>query len=95
MNNDTNIPATRTACTMATSRDAGRNVVHTVTSVWDDGTPIEVVGATRRSAHRYAYAICRYVRGHGERYVVVDRWSGSSKCRRDQFAVTVRDITNA
>jgi hypothetical protein len=71
---------TRTAS--ATARHAGANIVHTV---YVDG---EVVG-TRRSAHRYLFAICRWVgkQGTPERTVVVVRWSRSNKCSSGQFAL--------
>lgn len=67
----------------ATARHAGRNVVHTVYGY--DG---EVV-ATRRSAHRYEFAICRRIgfTDDGTARVVVDRWSRSSKCSSRQFAI--------
>lgn len=69
----------------AQARDAGRNVVHTVTL---DG---KVIG-TRRSAHRYAYAICRWVTGvDGERTVIVARWSRNIRHSGRYFAVQIDD----
>lgn len=59
------------------SRDAGRNVVHEVKL---DG---DVVG-TRRSAHRYGYAICRWWRVRGESNLHVLRWS------REKVGATMR-----
>jgi hypothetical protein len=67
----------------ATSRDAGRSVVH---HVYVDG----VIVATRRSAtNRYRFAICRWVGSHddGSRTVVVDRWSRDSKCSSSSASV--------
>jgi hypothetical protein len=73
----------------ATARDAGRNVVH---HVYVNG---EIV-ATRRSAHRYHFAICKWVgsRDDGSRTVVVKRWSRDSKCSRSagEFAVYAESI---
>lgn len=67
----------------ATSRDAGRNVVHTVTDWHGD------VIDTRRSAHSYSYAICRRVMRNDRASVVVVRWSKSNRCTGGQFAVRV------
>lgn len=84
---------TREVLVNATARDAGRNVVHTVVATHTDGTPAEVVSATRRSAHRYAYAICRWVRPRdGKPYVVVVRWSRNAKATGDTFAVPVTEV---
>jgi hypothetical protein len=72
----------------ATARDAGRNVVH---HVYVNG---EIV-ATRRSAHRYRFAICKWITAHdGSRTVVVKRWSRDSKCSRSarEFAVYAESI---
>jgi hypothetical protein len=63
------------------ARDAGANVVHTVSL---DG---EVV-ATRRSAHRYAFAIA-YWTSNGA--LIVSRWSRSAKCSGRHFAIRVQD----
>jgi hypothetical protein len=68
----------------ATARDAGRNVVHTVSA---EGH--RVVAPTRRSAHRYAYAICRWCGGDYNSFVRVNRWSRSAKCSGEEFAVEV------
>lgn len=59
----------------ATARDAGRNVIHTVTT--DEN--VEVYSPTRRSAHHYPYAI---VKRNRDRSVTVLRWSRSSRCVR-------------
>lgn len=77
----------------ATARDAGRNVVHTVTARYQDGTPAPVYRATRRSAHRYAYAIAHWatVDANGTRGVIVDRWSKNPKAGGGKFAVPVED----
>ena len=64
----------------ADARPAGANVVHTV---YVDGVPV----ATRRSAHRYDFAHCRWVTQDGQRTVVVDRWSRSPKCSGRCFAI--------
>ena len=78
----------------ATARDAGCQVVHTVRDWYGD------VAGTRRSAHRYHYAICRRVSPRnpstgvpelGRAQLVVVRWSRSSKCSGSQFAVPVMD----
>ena len=66
------------------ARDAGRNVVHTVAV---DG---EVV-ATRRSAHRYSFAIARWYGQHGDRRVIVERWSRSPKSSGASFAIRIED----
>ena len=77
----------------ATARDAGRNVVHTVTAVRSDGQAATVYRPTRRSAHHYAYAICRWITSvDGERAVVVDRWSNNAKATGASFAVRVQDV---
>jgi hypothetical protein len=84
----------------ATARDAGRNVVHTVTT---DNPDVEVIAATRRSAHRYRYAMVRYARRSNapqidgepgavyERIVIVQRWSRNPKTRGDEIAIPVVD----
>lgn len=73
----------------ASAREAGANIVH---HVYVDG---EIV-ATRRSAHRYDFAICRWVgsREDGTRTVIVKRWSRNSKCSRmaGEFAVYAEKI---
>lgn len=47
----------------------------------------------RRSAHSYAYAICRMVRRTGApTRVVVQRWSNSARANGESFAVAVRRI---
>lgn len=68
----------------AHARDAGRNVVHTVKM-------FDTVVGTRRSAHRYAYAICRWATVDGERRPIVVRWSRSAKSSGNDFAVAVHD----
>lgn len=70
----------------ATARDAGRNVVHTVTA------DVEVVAPTRRSAHRYAYAIVAIRKRGTEPVVFVRRWSRSSKHASDEQAITVVEV---
>lgn len=76
----------------AVSRDAGRNIVHTVTDWY--GEP--AINGTRRSAHSYSYAICRRIPANRVAgivrvgpQVIVDRWSRNSKCASAQFAVAV------
>lgn len=77
----------------ATARDAGRNVVHTVSAVRNDGQAVKVYRDTRRSAStRYAYAICRWTTVNGERVVIVDRWSKNAKATGASFAVRVQDV---
>ena len=86
----------------ATARDAGRNVVHTVAAVHSDGSAVRVVRPTRRSAHHYGYAICRWTTAAdvvdgkvvrtGERIVIVQRWSNSPKASGEDFAVRVQDV---
>ena len=77
----------------ATARDAGRNVVHTVSAVRNDGQAVKVYRDTRRSAStRYAYAICRWTTVDGERAVIVDRWSKNAKATGASFAVRVQDV---
>jgi hypothetical protein len=73
----------------ATSRDAGRQVVHTV-----DAGGVPVIRATRRSAtNRYRYAIVRWTTDtDGSRVVVVQRWSNSPKASGRDFAVAVEAI---
>lgn len=85
---------------IATARDAGRNVVHTVKST---DPAIEVVRPTRRSAGRYRYAMVRYARrsnapqidgepgGPYQRIVIVQRWSNNAKTRGDEVAIRVVD----
>lgn len=68
----------------AVARDAGRNVVHEVKL---DGETVPY--GTRRSAHRYAYAICRWYRREGGASLSVKRWSRSPKCSGEEFAVPV------
>lgn len=65
----------------ASARQAGAQVVHTVYGY--DG---EIVG-TRRSQHRYHYAICR----RNGSNVVVSRWSRNATCSGGYFAVEVVD----
>ena len=67
----------------ATVRQAGENFIHTVTD-WHG----EVVG-TRRSAHRYRYAICRRGLGRDRPYLVVVRWSRSARCSSTEFPLEV------
>jgi hypothetical protein len=66
----------------ADARQAGANVVHTV---YVDGRPV----ATRRSQHRYRFAICHWAGrvDAGTRHLVVDRWSRSPKASGRAFAV--------
>jgi hypothetical protein len=74
----------------ATAREAGRNVVHTVTV--EGGS---VVNGTRRSAHRYAYAICEWQRRSDfdePATLIVKRWSQSPKSGTGAFAVPVRSV---
>jgi hypothetical protein len=66
------------------ARDAGRNVVHTVEV---DGRVV----ATRRSAHRYGYAIGYWTRTPSGRTVVVSRWSRSPQCTGSSFAIRIED----
>jgi hypothetical protein len=67
----------------ADAREAGAKIVHTV---YVDGVPV----AERRSAHRYHWAICRWITaGDGTRTVVVVRWSRSAKAGASQFAVHI------
>jgi hypothetical protein len=60
----------------------GKRFVHRVYGF--DG---EEVGK-RESEHRYAFAICKRLRG-GE--VLVDRFSGSDRCTSSFFAVRIED----
>lgn len=78
---------------MATARDAGRNVVHTVTARYADGRPAPVYRGVRRSAtNRYAFAICEWATdSNGDRAVFVSRWSKSPKAGGGKFAVAVED----
>lgn len=70
------------------ARDAGRNVVHTVEV---DG---EVV-ATRRSAHRYSFAIAHWSRNRetGEARIIVERWSRNPKATGSSFAIRIVDAS--
>ena len=83
---------------IATARDAGRNVVHTVTVVCYDGIGNEVdryeaISGTRRSAHRYSFAVCRWTTERdGRRNVVVVRWSRNAKATGATFAVPVHTV---
>lgn len=70
----------------AQSRDAGRNVVHTVTDWY--GHP--AINGTRRSAHSYNYAICRRSSKDGQPVVIVERWSKSPRCSSSHFPVEVQ-----
>jgi hypothetical protein len=72
----------------ATARIAGSKVVHTVHAV-RDGEPVKVYGSTRRSIHRYAYAVVRFVTVDGERAVIVDRWTNTNRARADQARIPV------
>lgn len=65
---------------VGTSRDAGRNVLHTVTV---NGIQI----GQRRSAHRYSYAFIRSI-GSGD--YVVTRWSRNPQTRSNETAVHIR-----
>jgi hypothetical protein len=68
----------------ATAREAGRNIVHTVTL---DG---RVVG-TRRSAHRYHYAIAYWTRTPSGRTIIVARWSRKPTASGSSFAIPIVD----
>jgi len=70
----------------ATAREAGRNVVHEV-KLRGETVPY----GTRRSAHRYGYAICCWYRIEGESRLVVKRWSRNAKCSGPDFAVPVEE----
>lgn len=67
---------------VGSAREAGAATVHTVS------VKGEVV-ATRRSAHRYPYAIAYWSRRNGEVTLIVKRWSRSPKASGGSFAIRI------
>lgn len=68
----------------AQSRDAGRQVVHTLKFF------NEVVRTRRSATRRYRFVICHWFRAaDGTSHLISDRWSDSPKCSLNQFAVPV------
>lgn len=73
----------------ATARAAGSKIVHTVAATASDGSTVKVYSPTRRSAHRYRFAVIRWITVDGERAVIVDRWTNTSRARADQARIPV------
>ncbi|WP_028058339.1 hypothetical protein [Candidatus Solirubrobacter pratensis] len=76
---------------IGTARQAGANVVHTVTV---DGR--DIPGGVRRSAHRYPYAFVkrttwRWEPGQAPPFAV-KRWSRSNVARSGEIVVAVESI---